>query len=84
VPAEDGSPDGFSYGSGYGYGGYGYGATFVEDGEEGAEDDGEGGEDECGEKRRHECPKCGKKFNRPSSLKIHLNTHTGAKRESSS
>ena len=33
------------------------------------------------EKRRHACPSCGKRFNRPSSLKIHLNTHTGAKRE---
>ncbi len=50
----------------------------------GGEDDGEGGDGEGGEKRRHECTKCGKKFNRPSSLKIHLNTHTGAKRESSS
>ena len=33
------------------------------------------------EKRRHACLRCGKRFNRPSSLKIHLNTHTGAKRE---
>ncbi|KAI5120751.1 hypothetical protein M0805_007825 [Coniferiporia weirii] len=31
------------------------------------------------EKRRHPCAQCGKRFNRPSSLKIHLNTHTGAK-----
>lgn len=83
---EDGSSDGYSYGYGYGYGGYGYGGGYTEDDGEvgGGEDDGEGGDGEGGEKRRHECTKCGKKFNRPSSLKIHLNTHTGAKRESSS
>lgn len=51
------------------------------DGEGDEDGDGEGGEG-GGEKRRHECVKCGKKFNRPSSLKIHLNTHTGAKRKS--
>lgn len=49
------------------------------------DDDGEGDDDvgglNDGEKRRHTCPRCGKRFNRPSSLKIHLNTHTGAKRE---
>ncbi|KAF7303204.1 C2h2 conidiation transcription factor [Mycena kentingensis (nom. inval.)] len=28
--------------------------------------------------RKHVCPTCNKKFNRPSSLRIHLNTHTGA------
>ncbi|KAF8200705.1 hypothetical protein BJ912DRAFT_577002 [Pholiota molesta] len=28
---------------------------------------------------RYECPYCGKGFNRPSSLKIHLNSHTGEK-----
>ncbi|EJF59994.1 hypothetical protein DICSQDRAFT_33224, partial [Dichomitus squalens LYAD-421 SS1] len=29
--------------------------------------------------RRHCCPHCSKRFNRPSSLAIHVNTHTGAK-----
>ncbi|KAJ7617780.1 hypothetical protein FB45DRAFT_214623 [Roridomyces roridus] len=28
--------------------------------------------------RKHVCHTCGKRFNRPSSLKIHVNTHTGA------
>ncbi|KAJ7249797.1 hypothetical protein B0H12DRAFT_994028, partial [Mycena haematopus] len=28
--------------------------------------------------KTHVCRTCGKSFNRPSSLKIHLNTHTGA------
>ncbi|CAE6487249.1 unnamed protein product [Rhizoctonia solani] len=28
---------------------------------------------------KYECPYCGKRFNRPSSLKIHVNTHTGEK-----
>ena len=31
--------------------------------------------------RRHACPHCAKRFNRPSSLAIHVNTHTGDKRE---
>ena len=31
--------------------------------------------------KRHACPYCPRRFNRPSSLAIHLNTHTGAKRE---
>lgn len=35
-----------------------------------------GGEDG----KRHACAHCAKRFNRPSSLRIHLNTHTGAKR----
>lgn len=30
---------------------------------------------------RHQCTYCGKKFSRPSGLKIHLTTHTGDKRE---
>ena len=35
-----------------------------------------------GEKGKvHECPHCSKRFNRPSSLQIHANTHTGARRE---
>jgi hypothetical protein len=34
-----------------------------------------------GEKGKvHECPHCCKRFNRPSSLQIHANTHTGARR----
>ncbi|PFH53788.1 hypothetical protein AMATHDRAFT_130967, partial [Amanita thiersii Skay4041] len=28
---------------------------------------------------KYECTYCGKGFNRPSSLKIHLNSHTGEK-----
>ncbi|KAF9022809.1 hypothetical protein BDZ89DRAFT_956255, partial [Hymenopellis radicata] len=28
--------------------------------------------------RKHTCALCKKKFNRPSSLRIHMNTHTGA------
>jgi len=36
----------------------------------------------AGEKGRvHECPHCCKRFNRPSSLQIHANTHTGARRK---
>ena len=31
--------------------------------------------------RKHVCYTCGKSFMRPSSLRIHANTHTGAKRE---
>ncbi|EKM58789.1 uncharacterized protein PHACADRAFT_248877 [Phanerochaete carnosa HHB-10118-sp] len=34
------------------------------------------------EEKKHCCPHCLKRFNRPSSLSIHVNTHTGAKRES--
>ncbi|KAJ7079389.1 hypothetical protein B0H15DRAFT_788066, partial [Mycena belliarum] len=28
--------------------------------------------------RRHVCTTCGKRFNRPSTLRTHLHTHTGA------
>ncbi|GJE97242.1 zinc finger protein [Phanerochaete sordida] len=31
------------------------------------------------EEKKHSCPHCHKRFNRPSSLSIHVNTHTGAK-----
>ncbi|OCH93540.1 hypothetical protein OBBRIDRAFT_823982 [Obba rivulosa] len=31
------------------------------------------------DEKRHRCPHCSKRFNRPSSLNIHVNTHTGAK-----
>jgi hypothetical protein len=30
--------------------------------------------------RRHACERCGKRFNRPSSLRTHLHTHDGSKR----
>lgn len=35
-----------------------------------------------GDDRRHVCDTCGKAFNRPSSLAIHVHTHTGEKRQS--
>ncbi|KAF8996339.1 hypothetical protein BDQ17DRAFT_947580 [Cyathus striatus] len=31
-----------------------------------------------GSGKKHVCPTCFKRFNRPSSLRIHVNTHTGA------
>jgi len=31
--------------------------------------------------RKHVCHRCGKRFNRPSSLTIHYHTHTGERRE---
>ncbi len=45
------------------------------DGSEGSD-----GEDDIGSKK-HLCTTCNKRFNRPSSLRIHINTHTGATRE---
>jgi len=33
-----------------------------------------------GDDKRHTCTRCNKRFNRPSSLRIHMNTHTGATR----
>ncbi|KAJ7469803.1 hypothetical protein B0H11DRAFT_1731403, partial [Mycena galericulata] len=47
----------------------------LDDGEDGAGEDGDG---VAGEGKKHVCPTCGKRFNRPSSLRIHVNTHTGA------
>jgi hypothetical protein len=41
----------------------------------------EEGEDGAEEGKKHVCPTCAKRFNRPSSLRIHVNTHTGATRE---
>jgi len=32
-----------------------------------------------GRGKKHQCPQCPKRFNRPSSLRIHVNTHTGAR-----
>lgn len=52
----------------------------VEEGEEGEDGEGLGAE----EGKKHVCPTCAKRFNRPSSLRIHVNTHTGATREYSS
>ncbi|KAK7443770.1 hypothetical protein VKT23_015554 [Stygiomarasmius scandens] len=31
-----------------------------------------------GDEKKHVCTLCSKRFNRPSSLRIHMNTHTGA------
>ncbi|KAG7441010.1 uncharacterized protein BT62DRAFT_997383 [Guyanagaster necrorhizus] len=42
-----------------------------------SEDDGDG-DDTAKEGKKHVCPTCHKRFNRPSSLRIHINTHTGA------
>ncbi|KAG7095333.1 hypothetical protein E1B28_006096 [Marasmius oreades] len=34
--------------------------------------------DDGGDDKKHICTTCHKRFNRPSSLRIHMNTHTGA------
>ncbi|KAJ7603870.1 hypothetical protein DFH06DRAFT_1021825 [Mycena polygramma] len=48
----------------------------VDEIEDGEGDAGEGEGEWDGKK--HVCPNCAKRFNRPSSLRIHVNTHTGA------
>jgi hypothetical protein len=51
-------------------------AATVSDGDDSREeDDGKHGD------RKHQCPECKKRFNRPSSLRIHFNVHDGNKRE---
>ncbi|KAJ7747430.1 hypothetical protein DFH07DRAFT_831068 [Mycena maculata] len=60
--------------SGHSSSGSSDGDAEMEDAEDGA--DGEEGVTEEGKK--HVCPTCSKRFNRPSSLRIHVNTHTGA------
>ncbi|KAF7290199.1 hypothetical protein MIND_01333300 [Mycena indigotica] len=45
--------------------------------DEGDDDDGEG-DGPRDERQRYPCPECHKRFNRPSSLRIHMNVHTGA------
>ncbi|KAF7318557.1 hypothetical protein HMN09_00366000 [Mycena chlorophos] len=42
------------------------------------DDDDDDGSSSPTSTRKHICPQCGKRFNRPSSLRIHVNTHTGA------
>lgn len=54
------------------------------DGSLNPDDDGEGGMNGqlgTGKGKKHICPSCLKRFYRPSSLMIHVNTHTGATRE---
>ncbi|KAJ7351434.1 hypothetical protein DFH08DRAFT_1078446 [Mycena albidolilacea] len=41
-------------------------------------EDGDDGDEGSLEGKKHVCPTCAKCFNRPSSLRIHVNTHTGA------
>ncbi|RXW19963.1 hypothetical protein EST38_g5898 [Candolleomyces aberdarensis] len=43
-----------------------------------SEDEGTVGTDGPSNGKKHICPTCLKRFNRPSSLRIHVNTHTGA------
>lgn len=40
----------------------------------------DGEDDGIGLGKKHVCKTCNKRFNRPSSLRIHINTHTGATR----
>lgn len=56
----------------------------LRDGSLDPDDDAEGGMNGqlgTGQGKKHICPSCFKRFNRPSSLRIHVNTHTGATRE---
>lgn len=46
-----------------------------------SEDEGTVGPEGPSNGKKHICPTCLKRFNRPSSLRIHVNTHTGATRE---
>lgn len=43
--------------------------------------DGDNSPSESNTGKKHVCSICQKRFNRPSSLRIHLNTHTGATRK---
>ncbi|KAF6754050.1 hypothetical protein DFP72DRAFT_813420, partial [Ephemerocybe angulata] len=45
---------------------------------DGGEGEGERGGEGGSSGKKHVCPTCLKRFNRPSSLRIHVNTHTGA------
>ncbi|KAJ7736145.1 hypothetical protein B0H16DRAFT_1380131, partial [Mycena metata] len=43
-----------------------------------ADADEEQSEGPVDQSKKHVCPTCRKRFNRPSSLRIHVNSHTGA------
>ncbi|KAJ7021013.1 hypothetical protein C8F04DRAFT_973326 [Mycena alexandri] len=43
-----------------------------------ADADEEQSEGPVDQSKKHVCPTCSKRFNRPSSLRIHINSHTGA------
>jgi uncharacterized Zn-finger protein len=56
----------------------------VSDGEVAEDDDDDGASPSAGYlSKKHVCAQCKKRFNRPSSLRIHTNTHSGATRASS-